>query len=301
MRVLGSLLRGCINFLSPQGIENACDIQTPVHEIILPENAPEQAHNLAIVQITDTHLHDEDHVVNSGLIFDALSKAEKQLNVQNIPTEKRVLVFTGDLVSAQTQFAKASVLSDAEAFCDQLRQHPGFARKWYVLGNHDEMHPQIEDIKALLQQAGFERLRHDSFCGVDFSGTPDYWETAEAFDDVFLDDLIHRVQQNIFTVILSHNPDWVDHQEGHKFLEEIREKAFLVLAGHTHGCQIDIPLLRKFILWNSKFKSELISGFYERGNGQVYVSPGVGVQHQLPHRYGKKAIPEIPTFILKSS
>jgi predicted MPP superfamily phosphohydrolase len=56
----------------------------------------------------------------------------------------------------------------------------------------------------------------------------------------------------------------------------------LVLAGHTHGGQIRVPLLWRAML--PDFHAGLVAGMYRRGGTNVYVSRGLGTSERLPLR-----------------
>lgn len=75
-------------------------------------------------------------------------------------------------------------------------------------------------------------------------------------------------------VLLSHTPDVV----------LARPRAKLVLAGHTHGGQVCLPLVGP--LWvPSKLGRKYASGFFEYGGTMLYVSRGLG-ESVVPVRLG---------------
>lgn len=80
-------------------------------------------------------------------------------------------------------------------------------------------------------------------------------------------------------IILVHNPDVIP--------SLLDRPGSLILAGHTHGGQINLPYLwRQFTLMeNPEYKS----GFYKRDSKEIYVSKGLG--GVFPFRLN--AIPEI--------
>lgn len=89
------------------------------------------------------------------------------------------------------------------------------------------------------------------------------------------------------TVLLSHQPRVLDFAE--------TENVGLILSGHTHGGQIDLPLIgppARFATGELKYTQ----GLFRRGNTQLYVSRGTGVIG-LPVRLGVR--PEIPVLCLR--
>lgn len=96
-----------------------------------------------------------------------------------------------------------------------------------------------------------------------------------------------RVPEGAPVLLLSHNPDvfpWVpDH-------------VALTLAGHTHGAQVDLPLLRAKVV-PSRFGLRYVAGHVVEHGRQLFVSRGVG-SSGLPVRFN--AAPEIPILKLRS-
>lgn len=67
-------------------------------------------------------------------------------------------------------------------------------------------------------------------------------------------------------LVLSHNPD---------LFPEVPERVALTLAGHTHGGQVDLPLVRRLTV-GSRFGANHAGGHYEEGGRHLFVSRGVG-------------------------
>jgi hypothetical protein len=57
-----------------------------------------------------------------------------------------------------------------------------------------------------------------------------------------------------------------------------------VVAGHTHGGQIRLPLLGA-IVTNSNLPRRVASGLFRLGDGLVHVSPGLGTSKFAPFRF----------------
>jgi predicted MPP superfamily phosphohydrolase len=82
------------------------------------------------------------------------------------------------------------------------------------------------------------------------------------------------VPEEPFLVLMAHNPDiWLQRQV---------QRADLVLAGHTHGGQIYLPLLGAVYMGASHLSRRRPAGWFVRGRTRMYVSRGVG--ESLPFR-----------------
>lgn len=101
--------------------------------------------------------------------------------------------------------------------------------------------------------------------------------------------LVKGASPNRLNVMLSHVPAF-NHQLLDKHID-------LVLAGHTHGGQVRLPLLPPFYL--PRYSGSFVAGFYKAGWAKVplYVNRGLGTS-MLPIRF--LCPPEITLFRLVS-
>ena len=89
-------------------------------------------------------------------------------------------------------------------------------------------------------------------------------------------------------IVLSHSPDVVD------VLDD--SPIDLALTGHTHGGQVNLPIVTKSVL--PLRHKELVAGMYIFGRLRLYVNRGIGCL-TLPLRLNAR--PEITLFRLKRS
>jgi predicted MPP superfamily phosphohydrolase len=89
------------------------------------------------------------------------------------------------------------------------------------------------------------------------------------------------VAPGAFNVLLSHNPD--------VFPVAARQGYRLTIAGHTHGGQVRVEILRQD-LNIARFFTPYVDGLYQRDGAAVFVSRGIGTIG-LPARLG--APPEV--------
>jgi uncharacterized protein len=137
-------------------------------------------------------------------------------------------------------------------------------RVFSVPGNHDEEKPgpnlRAELRSALLQHGvtpieGTARIVN----GIQIVGLGDRWAGK---------DHIPEFDPALPTIALAHNPDSV--------VQLKNTPIGLMLAGHTHGGQIDLPLVS---LWKLKgiTREGFIRGQYERYGKRVFVTSGTGM------------------------
>lgn len=79
-------------------------------------------------------------------------------------------------------------------------------------------------------------------------------------------------------ILLSHNPDILE--------EPASRRADLILAGHTHGGQVALPLLGAAHTQSIHLGRREAAGYMRRDNTHVYVTRGIG--EGIPLRFGAK-------------
>lgn len=188
-----------------------------------------------------------------------------------------VIVLTGDFIDARSRRRN-------EPFLEALRQLTAPLGVYVVWGNHDHIsrtrHQLLSDSFA---QFGFTvlnnrsvRLRDDlNLAGIDDFrlGSPD------------LAAALAGRQPETPTILLSHNPD---------ILPEVESGSVeLVLSGHTHGGQINLPLIGP-VVTGSLYGRRYAEGWVDAAV-PAYVSRGLGVSG-LPMRAFSP--PEIAVFNL---
>ena len=224
---------------------------------------PEDLHGLRLVQVTDIHL---SPFLSERVLARAVDIANE--------TRAHLALVTGDLISTRNDPLDACL-----AQLSRLRADAGI---FGCLGNH-EIYADAEDyVEKQGARLGHRYLRHRAeslkfgtatlnLAGVDYqrSGKP------------YLVGAGRMVAPGAFNVLLSHNPDVfpVAAQQGYR----------LTIAGHTHGGQVRVEILRQDINI-ARFFTPYVDGLYRRGSAAVFVSRGIGTIG-LPARLG--APPEV--------
>ncbi len=157
-----------------------------------------------------------------------------------------------------------------------------------VLGNH-EFESDVEAVRRALRRAGVVELtnrgcwleRGDS--RIRIAGVGDLW-----CDEQDLSAALAGTERSDTVVLLSHNPDYV--------MEIDDPRVGLVLSGHTHGGQVQLPRLGP-LFTNSRHGKRLVQGRVSIPPLQLYVSRGIGTV-MVPFRY--KCPPEITLLTLCS-
>jgi len=192
-----------------------------------------------------------------------------------------MVAFTGDLASGEKWG-----IDTAASLLDQLA--PGGAR-FAVLGNHEHyLDPRLATTQ--LTRHGFRVLNNRSET-VGVNGR-DIWIVG--VDDPYtgpsdLPKALSGVPTDAFVILLAHTPDIV--------AKPLAARANLILAGHTHGGQIVLPLIGP-LTSNSRYGVRYASGRFSVGRSRLFVTRGLG-EVNIPLRV--LCPPEIALLTLRSA
>jgi uncharacterized protein len=245
---------------------NGLGIEITEHEIGL-HLLPHPFRGFRIIQLSDIH---------HGLYFPAQALADTVEIVNR--REPDLIALTGDFVT----YSRAYIQSAAEILGNLKAREGVFA----VLGNHD-FRVGAEEIARALRRSGIEVLRNRHTIlrrrGQSFylAGVDDWNYTAD------LSRALRGVPHPAPSLLLSHHPAIVD--------SAARAGVSLVLAGHTHGGQVHLPVVGT-IYGRTPEKMRFKVGWARLGPTQIYVTRGIGTI-VLPVRY--RCSPEIPEFTLE--
>jgi predicted MPP superfamily phosphohydrolase len=229
---------------------------------------PAALDGLRIVHLTDVHMTGRIGRPFFDRIVELTNAADADL-----------ILLTGDLLESD---ACRAWIADTFGL---LRSRHG---AYFIFGNHDirvdhrRTQRELEAAGLVYVGGGHEVLdvRGES---VLLAGNERPWIDAAADPATFPD----RATRPHVRILLSHSPDQYPWAKRHDF--------DLVLAGHVHGGQIQIPPLGP-VLAPSRFGTRYACGVFHEGSTVMHV--GRGLSSRLPLRYFCR--PELTTLILKS-
>lgn len=228
---------------------------------------------LRIGVITDIHI--------GGLHVPA-SRVEKLVADMN-SLNPDIVLLPGDFVDGHVPSKKRSAAFNAnlEAGIKHLSElkAPSFA----TIGNHDAWYGATE-ISNMLRASGVSVLENDStifrqVCLVGLADAMTASPSRAAYDNC---------PSTFHPIVFTHSPEaW----------PAFRSDSVLVVAGHTHGGQVNLPIIGRRVNATS-LSAEHSYGFSKLAGVDVFVSAGVGTSI-LPVRF--RAPPEIVILTLKAS
>lgn len=242
---------------------------------------------LRIVAISDIH---------GGSNFIDEAKIEQVVRAANAQ-KPDLIVLLGDYVSQeetgpiQNRPLKMPVEVVARPLAGLKAKYGVFA----VIGNHDDWYGGKE-VKDALEKVGIpvlvDEVRSVEIRGqkLNLAGVRDYMGIAsEAQFTVDIRNLLSGVEGDV--VVLSHNPDVADLISGERL---VSKNLRLLIAGHTHGGQVRLPVVGSPIV-PSSFGQTFALGHVKYKGLDVFVTTGVGTSI-LPVRF--RVPPEITVLTL---
>lgn len=249
-----------------------------VNRVELPvRGLPKALSGLRVAQLSDFHFGPH---IPPGYLEDAVERVAAE--------GPDLIALTGDFIDR----GPGHVAEAARLFRGLKAPLGVFA----VLGNHDfsvhtargaRKHPGLDDAVAdALSAEGVTVLRNRGArverggAALHVAGVDDLWSGASDLDAAFDGACPHAPR-----VLLAHNPQTAEQLGG--------RRADLILSGHTHGGQVNLPVVGRLLL--NKQAKRWAAGLYPLEAGHLYVNTGVGFGWRF--RFGVR--PELAVFTLR--
>lgn len=252
-------------------------------QVITIKNLPQSFEGVKIVQLSDFHSY------WFGFREKRILEILKDLNPDFI-------FLTGDFIDPITEFMTDKDLSSVRIFWQEMGKKYQ-DRIFAVLGNHDP-----KKVKYYLKEEGIRVLNNENqkiFINNEFIypvrdfGNKNEGQKKHISNGVYLigvDDpatgqadlaiAMKGIKNNVPKILLAHGPEIMAQKPDKKGID-------LILVGHTHGGQINIPVLTKILRplkplseWGHKY----LAGLFEINSTYLYVNRGVGTS-LMPIRF----------------
>jgi hypothetical protein len=174
---------------------------------------------------------------------------------------------------------------DADLICPALKELEASEAIFAVFGNHDYRYRMESYMVSRFSDIGIEVLRNTARAVV-FKRKRIWFLGIEDMEEGKHPDLegaLREIDEAEYRVLLSHNPEVAEHLG--------RFRVDLVLSGHTHGGQVNLPLLGSL-----GYRGGLRAGLHLHEDTRLYVNRGLGCL-VVPFRIRAKA--EVTLHLLK--
>lgn len=190
--------------------------------------------------------------------------------IEKVEKEKPdIIVLTGDVIDEKA----LNYLSVAE-LVSKLKL---FAPVYFVSGNHDINYPHFYDMYNMLKNEGVVLLENQKViikkgtAQINLYGIDDPVMSSNLGDKIFLNlEMSELKPQSGYNVLLFHRAELFDTLKGNGYQ--------LVLAGHMHGGQVQIPFVGGLISprINRRLFPKYTDGIYSEAGTTMVVSRGLG-------------------------
>lgn len=231
-------------------------------ESITVNSWPKELSGLKISVLSDIH-------AGSAFIDDAKLRLIVDRTNQLQPD---LIVILGDYITGNGRTSKNVA---PELFAPQLKGLHAPLGVYAVLGNHDWWY-NGKRVRQALEQNGL-RVLDDEVAEIQFRGTTfwlaglaDLWTRPQRVEET-----IAKIPEGQTIIALTHNPD---------IFPSLPDRVKLLLAGHTHGGQVRLPLIGT-VVQASDYGERYLRGHVVEDGHDLFVTTGIGTSI-APVRFG---------------
>lgn len=226
-------------------------------EYSLYASVDETFSSLKIVHFSDLHFLR----VNKE---EELKKVIKEINTIN----PDIVFFTGDLIDKDYEIND----KQKKVLIKELKNINSKYGKYAILGNHDAI-KDISIFEEIYKESDFKLLQneYDIIYGNNNDKLFIGGLSPSSFKKANIDKVMEYFNTNKdinYKIILIHEPDYID-----TILDKY--KINLVLSGHSHNGQVNIPYLKKFFM--PKGCHKYYENYYKVKDTDLYISSGIGL------------------------
>ena len=209
------------------------------------------------------------HIGSPHVGLDKLQKIVERTNAEN----PALIVLLGDFVTGGPGGRHNRDFVEPEQIAAGLKNLHAPLGVYAVLGNHDWWYDG-ERVGRAIREAGIPVLENQAVRLTDgrqafwLGGIADLWTREPDIAGT-----LAQVTNSDPVILITHNPD---------IFPEVPPRVGLTLAAHTHGGQVDLPVIGRVVTTS---KLGYVAGEYAEGGRHLFVTTGIGTSI-MPVRFG---------------
>jgi len=216
-----------------------------------------------IILISDFHFNAKTSKEIINGLFTAIKKSKPE-----------VVFITGDLIDNK---------NGVDVVGNFVNRVAKYTKVYVVFGNWDyfSLNYNVNDFRKKLEANGavvlinenrIIRIGNSTF---NLIGIKDPFTSRDTKNDL-KKALSGITDNNLCKILLAHSPEAIS--------EAVSNNINLILAGHTHGGQVYVPVITRLIIPVKFGYKKYIKGSYKVGDSTLYVNRGIGTSN-LPFRF----------------
>ena len=231
---------------------------------VTSKKIPKSFDGFKIVQFSDMEL-------GSTFEIDMINDLVDKINSLN-PT---IVVFTGDIISENKNYSK----SERESIVNSLANIEALIGKYAVRGDDDVTNTIYDN---LIKISGFidlsnkqEDIYYKGLTPIMLFGLDSLLNGNQDIENTFKGDI-----DDLYKILLVHEPD--------TFIKIKEYNIDLMLSGHSHNSEINIPYLKQ--LYKIDGATSYYDSEYSIGESKIFISSGLGTSNLKMRLFSKPSI-----------
>lgn len=220
-----------------------------------------------IVQFSDMELGSTFFIDDIDYLVDTINK--------NKPD---IVLFTGDMIAKKNKLEE----KDRNLIVEKLNKIDSKLGVYYVRGDDDVNDKDFEEIikntHFIDLSNRYELVYYKDYKPIIIYGLDSSLKAYQDLDSTFK--VNDEDSDELFSILMVHEPDTT---------QKVKDKNLdLILSGHSHNSEINIPYLRN--LYNIKGAKEYYDSMYDVNNTKLYISSGLGTSHLHVRLFSRPSI-----------
>jgi len=234
---------------------------------VINEDLPKSFYGYKIAHISDIHYNNTIFKKDLKKIFNTINKSKPN-----------IIVITGDLLDKKIKYTDKDI-NDLVELLNSLKSE----YKYIITGDHDKSNlfkEIINNTDFKLLDNSYEIIYNGDYDPILISGLSTSSDNINIANKLNSTDSIIKQYKITYNIMLMHEPS---------LSEEINTDNYqLLLAGHTHNGQINIPFIKKVLL--PKNSKAYTKSYYKLNDCDLYISNGIGTTNYKARLFNKPTV-----------
>ena len=234
---------------------------------VINEDLPKSFYGYKIAHISDIHYNNTIFKKDLKKVFNTINKSKPN-----------IIVITGDLLDKKIKYTDKDK-NDLVELLNSLKSE----YKYIITGDHDKSNlfkEIINNTDFKLLDNSYEIIYNGDYDPILISGLSTSSDNINIANKLNSTDSIIKQYKITYNIMLMHEPS---------LSEEINTDNYqLLLAGHTHNGQINIPFIKKVLL--PKNSKAYTKSYYKLNDCDLYISNGIGTTNYKARLFNKPTV-----------